>query len=159
MVGEGWKIEDKIAEAKYYDERIVDFFRKLETESDNLDSLFISPLKSLRCNANQYCCLLDHFKRFKEANFYPIIGTLVSDNVLQNLVSNSMTLKICRYFSIKETKYWRRYIEKILDFLEPLFRSPKSSIEDYEGGMAVAFSQSAYRLNSDLETVVISDKM
>ncbi len=140
-----------------YEDEISDVFNKIKEYSDELDDLFIEPLESFFYDHNtpkfKYDQLLYHFAMFKQAHLNPIIGTLIGDSSLCNLVLGNIRMKLCEYMSLSEAKEWRKYHEGILDYLGPFLATPGGRIADYEDGIAFAFSTSAYRLNPKILTM------
>ena len=151
VIGEGWKIEDKVAASVSYDKHVMDFFKGLDVISRKMDALFISPLEALfPRGSNKYFRLITHFERFKEAHLNPVIGTLISDRKIQDLVLGDIRWKICEDLSVSESRDWLEYHRTILDFLAPVVEAPRKVIGSYEDGIVVAFLRSAYKLNSDV---------
>ena len=153
VIGEGGKLDIS------YDHKVSSTFDKIKENSDNLDNLFIEPLKSAfydygtpNFDLLKYDRLLYHFTMFKQAHLNPIIGTLIADSSLRNLVLGNIRVKLCEYMSLSEAKQWRKYHEGILDYLGPCLAAPKEGISDYEDGIASAFATSAYRLNPEVLT-------
>ena len=143
-----------------YEYEISDSFNKIKEYSNDLDDLFIKPLKSFfydygtpNFSLPKYDRLLYHFAMFKQAHLNPIIGTLIADSSLCNLVLGNIRMKLCEYMSLSEAKQWREYHEDILDYLGPCLATPGGRIADYESGIASAFSTSAYRLNPEILTM------
>ena len=128
-------------------------FDRIKEHSDELDALFIEPLESVFCHDDsKYRTLLSHFEMFKEAHLNPIIGTLVEDSSLCNLVLGDIRVKLCEFKSISETNSWRKYHEVILDYLGSCVSKPGGSLADYEYGLASAFADSAVKLNPSILT-------
>ena len=143
-----------------YENEISDTFDKMKKHSDDLDDLFTKPLKSVFYDYDtsnfsllKYDRLLYHFAMFKQAHLNPIIGTLISDLSLSNLVLGNIRVKLCESMSLLEAKHWRKYHEGILDYLEPCLATPGGSITDYEESIASAFSTSAQRLNPEVLSI------
>ena len=149
VIGEGDKLEIS------RDYKVSNTFDKIKENSDEMDSLFIEPLKSLLYSGSKYMTLWSHFKMFKQAHLNPIIGTLIADSSLRNLVLGHIRVKLCEYMSLSEAKEWRKYHEGILDYLGPCLANPGGGIGDYEYGIASAFADSAHGLNP--ETLTMQD--
>ena len=154
VIGESYKLDIS------YENEISGTFDKIKEHSDDLDDLFIKPLKSVFYDCGtpnfsllKYDRLLYHFAMFKQAHLNPIIATLISDSSLCNLVLGNIRVKLCEYMSLSEAKHWRKYHDGILDYLGPCLSTPGGGIADYEGSIASVFSTSAQKLNPDILTV------